>query len=339
MEWIKPQKLAAGDTVAAVSLSGGRAGDADMLARYALGKQRLEQIFGLRVAAPTHSLKGSDFLYRNPKARADDLMEALREPCIKGIFLSMGGDDGIRLLPHIDFTVIRQNPKVFIGFSDGDTFHRMFSYAGVVSFYGANLLATLAEPGELNSYTIQWIRKALFTSEAIGELTSCDAWTGINWNNSLQKREIPWEENAGHVLHQGKGKVRGHIMTACGGPLRSVMGTCLFPPPDMWENSIICLEEMEIYGSRLAAVHGMRALAAAGIFRQCGAVLLPRSDESFIRDVILKVLHEEGLFDLPVLSGVAFGHMNPMAVLPIGVAAEIDCDLRTFTVLESGVWD
>jgi len=56
-----------------------------------------------------------------------------------------------------------------------------------------------------------------------------------------------------------------------------------------------------------------------------------------VNEIILKVLHEEGLTNLPVFTGVAFGHLNPMTVLPIGVEAEVDCDNKTFTILESGV--
>jgi hypothetical protein len=45
----KPKRLHTGDTVATISISGGRAGDSDMLDRYHTGKQRLESIFGLKV--------------------------------------------------------------------------------------------------------------------------------------------------------------------------------------------------------------------------------------------------------------------------------------------------
>jgi muramoyltetrapeptide carboxypeptidase LdcA involved in peptidoglycan recycling len=78
-------------------LSGGRAGDPDMIERYLVGKHRLESIFGLKVIETPNALKGSEFLYRNPKARADDLMQALLDPNIKAIITNMGGDDTYRL--------------------------------------------------------------------------------------------------------------------------------------------------------------------------------------------------------------------------------------------------
>ena len=334
--FIKPNKLNIGDKVATVSLSGGRAGDADMLSRYARGKRRLEAIFGLTVVEMPNSLRGSEFLYRNPKARADDFMAALSDPDIKGIFLNMGGDEGIRLLPYIDFAVIKQNPKVFLGFSDGCTFHQMFTQAGVTSFYGANVLATLAEPFALHPYTIKWIRKALFSTEPMGQIEPCEAWTPIDWT-STKPEELTWTMHEGYKVYQGAGTVTGHLMGGCGGPFRLMLGTSLFRDKGIWKDCILFLEAGINYGSKLAGVHEMRALAAAGIFREAKALVLPRLPEDVVADVILKVLHEDGLTNLPVLTGVEFAHSNPMTVLPIGVEAEVDCDKRTFTILESGV--
>jgi muramoyltetrapeptide carboxypeptidase LdcA involved in peptidoglycan recycling len=334
--FIKPKKLNIGDIIATVSLSGGRAGDSDMLERYNTGKRRLEQIFGLNVIEMPNSMKGSQYLYKNPKARADDFIEALQNPNIKGIFLNIGGDDGIRLLPHINFDILKNNPKVFLGFSDADIFHHMFTYAGITSFYGANILATISEPYELNPYTIKWIKKALFSCEPIGKIESCEKWMSINWEDT-KKEQLIWTKNEGYKVYQGTGKVRGHSMVGCSGPLKLMLGTCLFPKPHLWTNSIIFLEEGATYGTKLAGIHSMRTFAAAGIFSQVKALVLPRISEEDINDIILKVLHEERLTNLPVFSGVEFTHSNPMTVLPIGVEVEIDCDNKEFTILESGV--
>ncbi len=334
--YIKPNKLSIGDTIATVSLSGGRAGDPHNAERYLIGKTRLEELFGLNVVEMPNSMKGYQYLYENPKARAEDLLEALQNPKIKGIFLNMGGDEGIRLLPYIDFDIIKNNPKIFIGFSDGNTFHHMFRHAGVTSFYGANILATISEPGELNPYTMKWIHKALFSTEPIGQIEPPEKWTPINYENGTADKLV-WTKHEGYRVHQGKGKVMGHIITGCSGPLHLLRGTCIFPNPDEWKDSVICLEEGMPYGVKLAGLHSMRGLAATGMFRQAKALVLPRLPEDVVDEVILKVLHEEGLYDLPVFGGVEFAHSNPMTVLPMGTAAEIDCDNKLFTILESGV--
>jgi len=68
---IIPSKLNKGDTVAFISISGGRAGDEDMIPRYLLGKRRFEKIFHVKVVETPHALRGSEYLYEHPEKRAE----------------------------------------------------------------------------------------------------------------------------------------------------------------------------------------------------------------------------------------------------------------------------
>jgi muramoyltetrapeptide carboxypeptidase LdcA involved in peptidoglycan recycling len=74
----KPTHLQPGDRVAAVSLSWG--GPGTLPHRYQAGKRQLEEAFGVRVVETSHALRDAEWLSRNPKARADDLMEAFSDP-------------------------------------------------------------------------------------------------------------------------------------------------------------------------------------------------------------------------------------------------------------------
>src|SRR5574338_1204057 len=113
---IKPRKLTPGDKVATVSLSWG--GPSVFPHRYQIGVQQLQEEVGLQVVEMPNTLKEADWLARNPKARAEDLMQAFADPSIKAIFSTIGGDESIRLLPFMDLDVIRGNPKIFMGYSD-----------------------------------------------------------------------------------------------------------------------------------------------------------------------------------------------------------------------------
>ncbi len=62
---------------------GGGAGEPELKWRYELGVKRLEEVFGLKVIAMPNSLKGADYLDKNPKARAEDLMMAFKDPRLK----------------------------------------------------------------------------------------------------------------------------------------------------------------------------------------------------------------------------------------------------------------
>jgi muramoyltetrapeptide carboxypeptidase LdcA involved in peptidoglycan recycling len=135
---IKPPKLNVGDKIATVSLSWGGAGD--KLWRYEIGKKRLKEVFGLEVIEMPNTLKSSEFIYLHPEKRAEDLMNAFRDPTIKGIISCIGGSDSVRLLPYIDFEVIKSNSKIFIGYSDTTIAHFMCYKAGISSFYGPAVL-------------------------------------------------------------------------------------------------------------------------------------------------------------------------------------------------------
>lgn len=333
---IKPSRLHVGDTVATISISGGRAGDDDLLWRYQLGKKRLEDVFGLKVIETPNSLKGTDFLYKNPQKRAEDLMWALKNPNVKGIIANMGGDDLARLLPYIDFDVIHDNPKVFMGYSDITILTIYFAYAGVMSYYGPNVLTPIAQPVCIDSYTEQAIRKNLFSNEIIGQVSACDKYTQIEWQDK-KSDEIEWTANKGYELIQGTGSVQGRLIGGCGGPLQQIMGTFVYPNEREWADSIVFLQCYSPYNSVLAELHELRALNASGVFRLAkGLITAELNIEE--KEMLLRFLkYEVGREDMPVLTNVDFGHRTPMTVFPVGAMAEINCDNKTFSILESGV--
>ena len=356
---IIPSKLNVGDKVAFISISGGRAGDEDMIPRYMLGKRRFEKIFNVNVVETPNALRGSQYLYEHPEKRAEDLMWALKDDSIKGIICNQGGDDSYRVLPYIDPQVIHNNPKVFMGFSDIATWMAVFAYAGVRAYYGPTVLTPIAQPGKLDEYTKEAIKRTLFSNEVIGEIAPAPQYTPIDWNTTYTIKEglksvqcerfldndeiddpkdvIPWTTGIGYKVLQGKGSVEGYIIPVCGGPLWQIMGTKYFPGVDVWEDSIIALEHCNVYDSKLAGLHELRAFAAAGIFDKAKAVITgPLDDDS--RETILKVIcNEVHRSDMVILENVDFVHRTPMTILPTGALTKIDCDAPKIEILESGV--
>ncbi len=158
---IKPKKLKSGDRVAAVSLSWGGAGKFPH--RYEAGKRQFEEEFGVQVVESEHALRDPAWLAHNPQARAHDLMAAFADPNIDGIISTIGGEDSIRLLPFLDLDVIRQNPKVFMGYSDTTISHAACFKAGLVSFYGPAFMSGFAENTGMFPYMVESVRKTLFS--------------------------------------------------------------------------------------------------------------------------------------------------------------------------------
>lgn len=340
---VKPQRLGPGDKVATVSLSWGGAGDADLLWRYNLGKKRLEEEFGLEVVEMPNTLKGSDYLYQHPEKRAEDLMAAFSDTSIKAIISCIGGDESIRMLPYIDFEIIKNNPKIFIGYSDSTIAHFICLKANLSSFYGASILAELAENVKIFDYTSYWFRKVLFDPKPIGIISATTEWTGerIEWYESNQLMEKTMTKNQGYEFLQGKGVVKGPLIGGCIEVMEMIKGTSLWPSNEKFEDSILFFETSEEMPEPSYIEYWLRNYGSQGILQKVKAIIWgkPYQERYFeeYKNSIMKIISELGLMDLPIVYNMTFGHNQPMTCLPYGAMAEIDCDNKTFTILESGV--
>lgn len=338
---IKPNKLQKGDRVATISLSWGGAGDEEILWRYEQGKKRLEDVFGLEVVEMPHTLKGTDFVYNHPEKRAEDLMNAFKDPSIKGIIACIGGIESIRMLPYIDFDVIKQNPKIFMGYSDSTTTHMICHKAGVSSIYGPTLLVDFAENIEMHPYTIEHIMRTLFQAETIGEIKSADEWTSefLPWIETNKGTARKYQPNQGYTLVQGKGVVQGHLIGGCLEVFESLRGTDLFPTLDAFDQAILFLETSEDKPTALYVESALRTYGIMGILNQINGIIWGKPmDEVFYeeyQETIKKVLAEFNREDMPVLYNMNFGHTEPKICLPYGTMAEINCETTAFSILES----
>jgi muramoyltetrapeptide carboxypeptidase LdcA involved in peptidoglycan recycling len=163
----KPRQLARGDRVAVVTPCWG--GPATFPARYEAGKRFLVDRFGLEVVETSHALAEPDWIDANPAARADDLMQAFYNPAIKGIIASIGGNDAVRLIPYIDLAVIRDNPKLFIGYSDLTVIHFGCLKAGLGTLHGPTVMSGFAENAGMSSLSMASFYRAAFEAQPIGE--------------------------------------------------------------------------------------------------------------------------------------------------------------------------
>ena len=291
----------------------------------------------MKVINTPNALKGNQFLYEHPELRAQDLMWAFENDEVNGVICNMGGDDSYRVLPLVDWAIIKKHPKVFMGYSDIASWTTAFAIAGVRSYYGPNLLTPIAQPVSLDEYTKRSIERFLFSNDVIGEVEPCEQFTNIEWNDKIKPRKIKWTKNTGYEVIQGKGKVQGRLFGGCTGPLRQIMGTKFFPKPEFFEGCIIALEVGSPYGSALAGLHDLRAFAAAGVFDKAAGFYLTQEND-YERSLVLKVINEEvHRNDLPIIVNGDFGHRTPMSILPIGAMCEIDCDEAKFRILEPTV--
>lgn len=343
---IKPERIRRGDKVAIVSLSRGMLGEKQFIHKFHLAKARLERDYGLEVVAMPNALKGTDYLYRHPEARAQDLMDAFRDPSIKAVFNAIGGDDTIRLLPYIDFAVLRNNPKIFTGFSDSTTNHFMMHKAGLVSYYGLSVMNNIAEYVAINEYTRTAMEQILFDPQPsldipCSEFCSYDA-DKIWWGENHMEDATPRFPNTGYELIQGSGKVTGELLGGCIDVFPELLGTPLWPTLEDWKGKLLLIETSECDMDEMVLSWFLRNLDAQGILKVLNGILVGkpafRSRLESYKAVYQQVVgFEAGRPDLPILYNVNVGHAYPIGVFPLGLNYEIDCDKKTLRLLEPAV--
>jgi muramoyltetrapeptide carboxypeptidase LdcA involved in peptidoglycan recycling len=340
---IKPSKLNIGDKIATISMSWGGAGD--LPHRYQYGKKQIETIFGLEVVETKHALRPADWIYKNPQARAEDLMEAFTDKSIKAIFTNIGGEDSIRTLPFLDIDIIRHNPKILLGFSDTTIAHFACLKAGLSSFYGTSVLVGFAENMGMHPYQIQDIKRTLFSSEIIGEIQPSEAWTSerLEWfEPALMSQKRAMHISNGWNFLQGNTIVKGRLIGGCMEVLEFLKGTDYWPEKNEWNDTILFLETSEDKPAPDYFRWWLRNYAAQGIFHQVKGILVGRPYDNLYaqeyNDILLKVIRdEEGLSELPIITEMDFGHTCPTCTIPFGALAEIDMVMKKFSILETGV--
>ncbi len=343
---IKPSRLKVGDTVALVSLSSGIAGEELFSHRVEIGKARLENEFGLNVVIMPNAMKGVSFLDKNPQARAEDLMQAFSDRNIKAVISMIGGEDTIRLLPFIDFDVLRDNPKIFMGYSDTTVNHFMLYKAGVTSYYGPCVFAEFAENGSMYEYTKQYIKKVLFEKHDTLTVESSPQWTSefLDWanpeNNNISRAMTL--DNKGYELLQGSGIVQGTLLGGCVDVLPMIIGTVLWPDKEQWTDKILFLETSEEHPSPSSVKYLLRGLVAQGIIDKINGIIFGKpKDEKYYneyKEILLQVIGKEAERpDLPILYNMNFGHTAPICILTYGILSEINCTKKSFRLLEATV--
>ena len=339
---IKPNQLKKGDKVAIVSLSWGGLGDKELIHKYYIAKERLERDFGLEVVIMPHALKGSDFVYNHPELRAKDFMDAIKDKTIKAIFCAIGGSDSVRILPYMDYDVIRNNPKIFMGYSDTTVSHFVMNKAGVVSYYGPSIMCEFGEYVKMIDYTENAVKNILFNNTDGYFVDSSDEWSNdsVGWqeeNINIQRKMIP-EEHHYEVL-SGTGVVTGELLGGCLDVFPMIVGTDIWSKTDEWEGKILLLETSEDKPSPDYVLYYLRNLGAQGILNKINGIIVGKlKEEAFYeeyKEVYLTVLKEFNCEGLPIIYNVNIGHAIPNGILPLGIKYEINIEEKTIRFLES----
>jgi muramoyltetrapeptide carboxypeptidase len=292
---IKPRRLNPGATLAVVSPA-----SAAKPERVQAGAARLEEL-GYSVVIMPHVLDRGPLYYAGTAAdRAADLMAAFADPRIDGIVCARGGWGSAELLPLLDASVIRVNPKVFAGYSDHTSLHMwMQREAGVVTFHGPMAAADFSRDNGVD--LASW-----------NHATGGDASWSVGASDSLR------------VLRPGlaDGKIAGGCLSivaeSLGTPYAMLPATeprLLFledtgERPYKWDRLLLHLR----YAGMLENVTGI----VFGDMREC---IVPEEND-LLEKALMHALRD---FSGPIAIGLRSGHVDtPNITLPLGVRARLD---------------
>lgn len=296
-EQIKPQRLRAGARIGIVNPA------------YWLDDRRMQRAMGVLVELGYELLAGKSTCLRNdqcagtPEQRAADIMAMFEDPSIEAIICARGGYGGNRVLPLLDYGIIRQNPKIFIGYSDITGFLTSISQkSGLVTFHGPMLTTYGSKTIQYNLDTFQQVLS--------GE------------NNVLVK-----SPDACKARCLRAGSASGPLW---GGNLTLVNERLGTAEQIDTQGAILLLEDIDekLYAFDRLMLHLRNSGSLEGIKGLIIGEMLEMGDSKvpFGKDTDEIVLDVCAGFDFPIISNFPCGHGEYQATLPISHEVEIHAD-------------
>lgn len=339
-------------TVGIVSLSSGIIGEEFIQFEVEIGLRRLRE-YGLKVKFMPNALKGIDYIREHPEKRAEDLLQAFRDPEIDMILCAIGGDDTFRLLPYLfDHDELREavSQKVFLGFSDTTINHFMLHKVGLNTFYGQSFLTDVCELGpEMLPYSRRYFEELISTG-GIREIVPSDIWYGERERFTPDQvgKELTSHPDRGFELLQGPAVFSGKILGGCidsmydffNGELHADMPLLcekygLFPALEDWRGHILLLESSE---EKMPPEKYRRALEyfkEKGVFDVVSGVLVGKPmDETYVEEYKRHLIDVIGDPRLPVVCNINIGHAEPRCIIPFGVEAVVDVEKQVIRFLD-----
>ena len=309
-----PEKLREGDEIRVIAPARSMA----MLGQETIdiAKANLEAM-GLKISFGEHVMEKDDFVSSSIESRVSDLEEAFEDKNVKGILTVIGGFNSNQLLRYIDYEKIKNNPKVFCGYSDISILNNAFySVAGLVNYSGPHF-STFGMKRGLD-YTIEYFKRCLFEDGPFPVLQS-NEWSDDEWFLGQEKREFI--RNPGYNVISG-GEAVGE---SAGGNLCTLnllhgtefmpelSGRILFVEDDLGTNPQTFDRDLQ----SLLQQKGGDELAGVIIGRfQKRSGMKPELLDKIIR-------RKEELEGVPVIADASLGHTEPKITFPIGGSAEL----------------
>ncbi|MEO1023505.1 MAG: LD-carboxypeptidase [Bacteroidota bacterium] len=301
---VKPRRLKKGDTLGLIA-------PASPIYSQTQFDAMLKNVssLGFKVKIGSYANSKYGYLAGTDEQRLEDLHSAFSDPDINGIMCIRGGWGSNRLLDMIDYSLIRDNPKVFIGFSDITSLHHAFlSQANLTTFHG---------PVGKSDWTATTLRS--FSNNLLE-------------GDTEQHRFI--DQNDGFILHPGKAS--GHLIGGNLTVLTSLIGSRYIAD---FEHAILFLEDV---GESVYRIDRMLTqLKLAGLLQKINGLVIGKFTDAKdgVNSLTLREMLEGHIrpLQIPAYYGALISHEKDNITIPVGCEASLDTDHLQLTVLESGV--
>ena len=285
--------------------------------QYERAQERLEAlgytvIFGDSISKTFHlgTAKAED--------RASDFNQAYADKNVKAIIAMHGGWAANEILPLIDWKSIIANPKPLIGYSDITVLlNAIYAKTGVITYLGPNF----ASIGYMRSwqYTLDSLKAAL--QGETQDLKASKLW-GVGKEKKGHKTK-PWK-----VIQAGAAKAT--LLGGNAGTLYLLQGTEYLP--SFSKDFILAFEDDDQSGKYTAPEFSRRLeslLQIPNVRDTMRGILIGRfqPDSKFTDSELESIIASKKLKNIPVISGIDFGHTLPMLTLPIGGTISINATI------------
>ena len=314
---IRPTALKKGDTIGIVS----PAGAIFESEPYEIAKESFEAM-GLKVQFGEFTKSRYGHLAGKDEERANELNSMFKNEKIKAIIALRGGSGSARILDKLDYQAIKQNPKIFVGYSDITALHlAIYKKTGLVTFHGPVAVS------DWNSFSFNYFNQIIFEKKAI-----------LYKNPEDKNGELTQTSNRIRTITPGK--VKGELLGGNLSVLTSIMGTPYFP--DNWQGKIVYIEEV---GEKIYAVDRMLSqLKLGGILKEISGFVFGKCTSCepggngygslTLEEVVDHYIKPLGI---PAYTGAMIGHISDNITIPNGIEAELNADAGTIQLLSPAV--
>lgn len=278
----------------------------------------------------------------SPQDRAADLNAAFADPQIRAVVATIGGEDQITVVSHLDPDLVRADPKPFVGYSDNTNILSWLWTHGVAGFYGGSTQVHLGPGPAVDPCHRAALQAALKTGELLEIIDPGESEDiGKDWADPAALIEFGDREPTEPWNWAGSARtVTGHTWGGCIEVIQWMLTAGRFPTDAaVLDGGVLILETSEEIISAQEFGWILRSLGERGVLAAADAVLVarppasgfgkqPSAEKRFAyraeqRDVAVDVVERYNP-DAVVCVGVPFGHTRPQWILPYGGDVTVD---------------